>query len=159
MYTIDAHGAVRQVGSYSTPGGADEVAIAPAGFGSLAGDALLTVDAGASGGEVVAISPSGTTQTIATFPEGVNPMVPIPKTSTPTSVPAAGLYLSDDTTGYTYMAPAAQLAGYGGDVIVGSELHALFWALEPTSNGITAIPLQTNFPSGTYSLEQAIFVP
>jgi hypothetical protein len=159
VYTIDAHGTVRQVGSYSLPGGADEVVIAPAGFGPLAGDALLAVDAGASGGEVVAISPSGTNQTIATFPEGVNPIVPIPKTSAPTNVPAAGLYVSDDTTGLTYLAPAAELAGYAGDVIVGTEEHPQFWVLQPTSNGIAAVSLQSNFAAGNYSLEQAVFVP
>ena len=124
VYTIDPHGHVQQVGSYAGPGGADELVIAPRQFGSVAGDALLTVDAGASGGAVVAIDPSGRTRTIATFREGPNPIAPIPKLPRRTGrtrAPFPGLYLNDDKTGYTYMAPAASLARYAGDVIVGTE--------------------------------------
>src|SRR6516164_1005533 len=66
VFTIGPHGGVRQVGSYAEPGGADELVIAPRRFGSVAGDALLTVDAGASGA-VVAVAPNGSTRTIATF--------------------------------------------------------------------------------------------
>jgi hypothetical protein len=157
VYTIDAGGNVRDVGSYSTPpGGADEVVIAPKRFGTVAGDALLTVDAGASGG-VVAVDPRGTTRTIATFPEGPSPIALIPKTTRPTRVPPAGLYVSDDTTGYTYVAPAAQLARFAGDAIVGTEAHALFWILEPKGKGFAKLRVRDNL-TGTYSLEQAIFV-
>ena len=69
-----------------------------------------------------------------------------------------GLYLNDDKTGYTYMAPAASLARYAGDVIVGTESpRALFWILKPRGNRFAEIPLRDNLPAGT-SLEQAIFV-
>ena len=68
VYAIDHSGHVQHVGSYAGPGGADELVIAPRRFGSVAGDALLTVDAGASGGAVVALDPSGRTRTIATLP-------------------------------------------------------------------------------------------
>jgi hypothetical protein len=161
VYTIDPQGAVQQVGSYAGPGGADELVVAPRRFGSVAGDALLTVDAGASGGAVVAVDPSGRTRTIATFRQGPNPIAPIPKLSRPiakSSGAAPGLYVSDDSTGYTYMAPAASLAGYAGDVIVGTESGARFWILKPRGNGFTEMPLRDNLPAGTYSLEQAIFV-
>ena len=161
VYTIDPHGHVQHVGSYAGPGGADELVIAPRRFGSVAGDALLTVDAGASGGAVVAFDPSGRTRTIATFPIGVNPIAPIPKPPSRTGrtrAPSPGLYVNDDKTGYTYMAPAASLAGYAGDVIVGTESpRALFWILKPKGNGFAEIPLRDNLPAGT-SLEQAIFV-
>jgi hypothetical protein len=164
VYTIGPHGDVRQVGSYAGPGGADELVIAPRRFGSVAGDALLTVDAGASAGAVVAVDPSGRTRTIATFPEGPNPIAPIPKAPNEDgeelALPFPGLYLSDDTTGFTYMAPAASLARYAGDVIVGAEgPRPLFWILKPMRNGFAEIPLEDNLPPGTYSLEQAIFVP
>ena len=161
VYAIDRHGRVRKVGSYAGPGGADELVIAPRGFGSVAGDALLAVDAGASGGRVVAFDPSGGTRTIATLPDGLNPIAAIPKLSnstgrTPTPVP--GLYLNDDKTGYTYLAPAPSLARYAGDVIVGTESpRALFWILKPTGQGFAEIPLRDNLAAGT-SLEQAIFV-
>jgi hypothetical protein len=164
VYTIGPHGDVRQVGPYAGPGGADELVIAPRQFGSVAWDALLTVDAGASGGAVVAVDPSGRSRTIATFPEGPNPIAPIPnppkEDREELALPFPGLYLSDDTTGFTYMAPAASLASYAGDVIVGAEgPRPLFWILKPRRNGFANIPLRDNLPAGTYSLEQAIFVP
>jgi hypothetical protein len=162
VYTIGPHGGVRQVGSYAGPGGADELVIAPRRFGSVAGDALLTVDAGVSGGAVVAVEPSGRTRTIATFRLGPNPIAPIPRLPSRagrTRAPFPGLYVSDDTTGYTYMAPAAPVARYAGDVIVGTESPSpLFWILEPRRRRFVKIRLRHNLPAGTYSLEQAIFV-
>jgi hypothetical protein len=115
------------------------------------------VDPGPSGGGVVAMNPSGSTRTIATLPDGPSSIVPIPKTPSPTRVPAAGLYVSDDTTGYTYMAPAAPLLRYAGDVVVGTESHAQFWIVEPNGNGFAKTRLRDNL-TGKYSLEQAIFV-
>jgi hypothetical protein len=162
VYTIDSHGHVRQLGSYAGPGGADELVIAPRRFGSIAGDALLTVDAGRSGGAVVAFGPSGRTRTIATFPLGVNPIAPIPKLPSATGrtrAPVPGLYLNDDITRYTYMVPAASLARYADDEIVGTESpRALFWILKPRGSGFAKIPLRDNLAAGT-SLEQATFVP
>jgi hypothetical protein len=161
VYTIGHQGGVHRVGRYAGPGGADELVIAPRRFGSVAGDALLTVDAGHSGGAVVAVDPNGSTRTIATFPLGPNPIAPIPKLATgavTTRAPVPGLYLNDDKTGYTYMAPAASLARYASDVIVGSESpRARFWILKPSGNGFAEIPLRDNVPAGT-SLEQAIIV-
>ena len=160
VYTIDSHRRIQRVGSYAGPGGADELVIAPNGFGSVAGYALLTVDAGGSGG-VVAIDSAGRTRTIATFPEGPNPIAPIPKLSggtVTTGAPVPGLYVSDDLTGYTYRAPAAELARYANDVIVGGEAHPTFWILEPTGDGFVKVPLRDNLPAGTSSLEQAVFV-
>jgi hypothetical protein len=161
VYTIGPHGGVHRVGSYAVPGGADELVIAPRRFGSVAGDALLTVDAGKSGGAVVAVDPNGRTRTLSTFPLGPNPIAPIPKFPKMTGrsrAPLPGLYLNDDKTGYTYMSPAASLARYAGDVIVGTESpRALFWILKPRGNGFAEIPLPDNLPSGT-SLEQGIIV-
>jgi hypothetical protein len=160
VYTIDSRGHVQRVGSYDGPGGADELIIAPAQFGTVAGDALLTVDAGTSGA-VVAIDSSGRTQTIASFPDGPNPIAPIPRltgTTGTSRAPLSGLYLNDDLSGDTYLAPASSLARYAGDVIVGTEAHAHFWILKPSGNGFAKMPLTDNLPAGTYSLEQAIFV-
>jgi hypothetical protein len=161
VYAIDPHGHVQRVGSYQGPGGADELVIAPPRFGSVAGDALLTVDAGARGGAVVAMDASGGTRTIATFPEGPNPIAAIPMlpgATGRTRAPLPGLYLSDDTTGYTFVAPAGALARYAGEVIVGTETRPDFWVLEPSGSGFATLPLQDNLPAGRYSLEQAIFV-
>jgi len=161
VYAIDASGHVQRVGTYPGPGGADELVIAPRRFGSVAGDALLTVDAGGSGGAVVAMTPSGRTRPIATLPAGPNPIAAIPRLPSATgrtSAPRPGLYLNDDKTGYTYMAPAPSLARYAGDVIVGTESpRGLFWILRPRGKGFARIPLRDNLAGGT-SLEQAIFV-
>jgi hypothetical protein len=161
VYTIDSRGHVQRVGSYGGPGGADELVVAPRRFGSVAGDALLTVDAGPSGGTVVAIDSRGRTRTIATFPEGPNPIAAIPAAPVRTGgtlAPLPGLYVTDDRTGYTYLAPAASLARYARDVIVGSEVNPRFWILKPTGNGFAKIALRDNLSTGSHSLEQAIFV-
>ncbi len=161
VYTIDPLGHVRQVGRYAGPGGADQLVIAPPRFGSIAGDALLTVDAGPRGGAVVALNRSGRTRSIATFPYGPDPIAPIPTLPSSTGgrrAPLPGLYVDDDKTGYTYLARAASLARYAGDVIVGTESpRGLFWILEPRGNAFAKIPLPDNLLAGT-SLEQAIFV-
>lgn len=161
VYAIDSHGRVRQLGSYPGPGGADELVVAPRRFGPVAGDVLLTVDAGAGGGTVVALAPSGRTRTIAELPEGLSPIAPIPTLPSGTAgirAPLPGFYLTDDKTGSTYVAPAASFARYAGDVIVGTESpRALFWVLVPKGNGFARIPLRDNLAAGT-SLEQAIFV-
>src|SRR5947208_4997228 len=49
VLAIDPAGKVRRIGRYQNPGGADEIAVAPAGFGSASGHLLLAVDAGKSG--------------------------------------------------------------------------------------------------------------
>ncbi len=161
VYAIDRLGHVHRVGNYAGPGGADELVIAPRRFGSVGGDALLTVDAGPHGGAVVALDPSGRTRPIATFRDGPDPIAPIPKLQSSTGSTRAaspGLYVDDDKTGYTYMAPAASVASYAGDVIVGTESpRGLFWILKPRGKGFAEIPLRDNLAAGT-SLEQAIFV-
>ncbi|HUE60403.1 MAG TPA: hypothetical protein VMO88_12535, partial [Acidimicrobiales bacterium] len=96
-----------------------------------------------------------------TFPEGPNPIAAIPEFpggTAGTRPPLSGLYLNDDSTGFTYLAPEAALAPYSGDVIVGSEAQPHFWIHEPSGNGFAKIPLRNNLPAGTYSFEQAIFV-
>ena len=65
VYTVDSSGHVREVGGYKGPGGADEAMIAPSNFGPLAGDVLLTVDAGPSGGHLLAMDPQGQTRSLA----------------------------------------------------------------------------------------------
>jgi hypothetical protein len=161
VYTIDSLGHVQRVGAYAGPGGADELVIAPPRFGSVAGDALLTVDAGPHGGAVVAMDPGGRTRPIATFPLGPDPIAPIPRLPSSTGrtrAPLPGLYVDDDKTANTYVASAASLAGYAGDVIVGTESpRGLFWILEPRGGGFAKIPVPDNLLPGT-SLEQAIFV-
>lgn len=158
VYTIDSAGNVHEVGGYHGPGGADEVAIAPAGFGSAAGDALLTVDPGATSGTVVAMGPDGRTRTIASLPVGPNPIVPIPRTASTGTAIASGIYVTDDITAHVLFLPASDLKAFAGNVLVGGEDKALFWILEPRGQGFSAVPVRDNLHAGKYSLEAAIYV-
>ena len=158
VYTVSAAGVVTEVGTYSGPG-ADEVLVAPSGFGSVAGDALLTLDGGSSRGALVAMDPNGRTRTLATLPAGLNPIAPIPAapSGNPTQ-PAAGLYVTNDENFYVYFAPAAQLAAYAGDVIVGAENTAQFWILVPRGHGFGVLAVRHNLRGRNYSLEGAISI-
>jgi hypothetical protein len=158
VYTIGPRGAVHRVGRYAGPGGADQVAIAPAGFGSVAGMALLTVDPGASGGTVVAIGPRGRTRTIARLPVGPNPIAVIARGGRRAAA-AAGLYVADTTTRNVYFASAAQLHRYIGDVLVGTELAARFFVIRPHGRDYEVLELGTDLPPASYNLEGAAYVP
>jgi hypothetical protein len=84
------------------------VVIAPSGFGSAAGEALLTLDGGATTGALVAVDASGRTRTLANLPGGLNPIQPIPTTFTPSTTPPAGIYITTDISPYLYFAPASE---------------------------------------------------
>ncbi len=153
VYAIGKTGVVRRIGHYPGPGGADEVEIAPAGFGRAA---LLTVDLGASG-QIVAMSPAGKTTVIAHLPDGPNPIAAI----VPTAIRGgnlAGLYLTDTLSTNAYFAPASDLQPYAGDVIVGSELKGLFWAIRPSGGGYAARRISTTLRGGKYNLEGMAYV-
>jgi hypothetical protein len=162
VYTISPSGVVQEVGGYKGPGGADELMIAPAGFGTLGGDALLTVDAGPSGGHVVALDPEGHTQSIASFPgDGPNPIVAIPgavKTSATTGSPLAGIYITDDTTQNIYYISAMQLTRFSGDIFVATENDGYFWILTPQGARIQAIPVGNTLRHKGHGLEGATYV-
>jgi hypothetical protein len=159
VYAVDAAGIVQRIGRYPGPGGADELAVAPAGFGSAGGDVLLTVDAGASGGALVAVDPAGVPRAIASFPDGPNPIVVIPgRTFTRTRPPAPGIYLTDDLSHVLYHAPIVPLARFAGDVLVGSERFGRFWVVAPSRDGFTELPVRTTLGRGTHSLEAMIVV-
>jgi hypothetical protein len=156
VYAIDNKGLVRRIGHYPGPGGADEVEIAPAGFGSVARSALLTVDLGPSG-QLAAMSPSGKATVIAHLSDGPNPIAAI----VPTAIRGgdhAGLYLTDTLSKNAYFAPASDLQPYAGEVIVGSELKGLFWAVRPHGSGYTTARIPTTLRGGTYNLEGMAYV-
>jgi hypothetical protein len=159
VYTIDSSGHVLEVGGYSGPGGADEIMIAPTDFGSLAGDALLTVDAGPSGGHLVAMTPSGQTRTLASFPgDGPNPIVQIPTTVTTTGTPAPGIYMTDDETRDVYYLSASQLTQFAGDLFVATEMDGHFWIFEPRGNRVRAVAVGSTLRKSRHSLEGAIYI-
>jgi hypothetical protein len=156
VYTIDQAGTVRRVGHYPGPGGADEVEIAPAGFGSAARSALLTVDPGPSG-QIVAMSPAGKTSVLARLPDGPNPIAAIVPSATRGGA-HAGLYLTDTLSTNAFVAPAADVRAYAGNVLVGSELKGLFWVLRPRGRGYEAVRIPTTLRGAKYNLEGMAYV-
>jgi hypothetical protein len=159
VYTIDSSARVREVAGYEGPGGADEVMIAPTNFGPLAGDVLLTVDAGPSGGHLVAMTPSGQTRTLASFPgDGPNPILQIPETVATSGIPAPGIYMSDDTTGDIYYVSASQLARFAGDLFVATERDGHFWIFAPDGDGVRAVAVANTLRHGGHGLEGAIYI-
>jgi hypothetical protein len=163
VYTVGSSGAVHHVGAYRGPGGADELIVAPARLGTAAGQVILTVDAGSSGGELVAVGADGRARTIASLPDGPNPIAYVaPPTGNP--VVRRGLYLTDTNTREVYFLPASQLAPYVGDLVVGSEINGWIWIVRPRLHGkglqtlrvpatLPALP-----PSTAYGLEGATYI-
>lgn len=157
-FALTAAGAVRRIGSYRGPGGADEIAVAPGRFGSAAGQVLLAVDAGKHG-SLVAMDARGRTRTLVQLSDGPNPIAVIGPGGTPPAGPAQpGLYVTDTLSHAVYLAPAADLRPFAGDVMVGSELRGLFWAVRPEGSGFVAVALPTTLTGAHYNLEGAIYV-
>jgi hypothetical protein len=159
VYAIGPTGAVRTVGSYAGPGGADEVAVTPRRFGTASGWLALTVDAG-DHGAIVLMDPGGSTRQVASLPDGPNPIATVTartRERRPSS-PPAGFYVTDTASHKVFLIPAGQLAQYAGDLIVGSELKALFWVVRPNGRGFQTLVVRTTFPAGTYNLEGATYV-
>lgn len=158
VFAIDPKGQVRRAGSYSNPGGADEIAIAPAGFGSASGQALLTVDAGNSG-SLVAMDARGRARTLVALADGPNPIAVLMPGQTPRPGAAApGLYVGDTSSHNVYFAPASDLRPFFGAVVIGSELHGWFWVVRPRGSGFAATMLRTTLAGAHYNFEGAVYV-
>jgi hypothetical protein len=159
VYTVSDRGTVHEVGGYKGPGGADEVMIAPSNFGTLAGEALLTVDAGASGGHLVAMGPSGHSSSLASFPgDGPNSIVAIPAHVETTGSPAPGVYITDDLSQDIYYVSASQLARFAGDLFVVTEVKGRMWVVEPSGSGVRAMEVADTLRKKGHGIEQAILI-
>jgi len=146
------------VGSYPGPGGADQVAIAPASFGREAGAAVMTVDAGGTPGYVIAVDAQGHARTIARLPDGPNPIAALaPSTRTKGLVPA-GLYIGDTATHNVFFVSAAQLAPYAGGLVVGTEIKGQLWVVRPRGAGFQTRLLPTTLPAVAYNFESAVYL-
>jgi hypothetical protein len=158
VYAIDRAGSVTRLGDYPGPGAADEISIAPRSFGTASRLLLIPVDGG-SEGTLQAMDPSGRARTLVDLPDGPNPLVVVPQPDPHRRAkqPPAGLYVSDTTTRAVSFAPASMFAQFRGEVIVGSELKALFWVIRPTRTGFSTLQLTTSF-SGAHNLEGATYV-
>jgi hypothetical protein len=160
VYAVAASGAVKRIGAYSssTKGGADEMIVAPPGFGTGAGQVVLTVDAGPRGA-LVLMDARGRTREIATLPDGPNPIVAVPATTGHGKLAARrGLYVTDTNSTNVFFAPAASLARYAGGLIVGSELKAIFWSVAPRGPGFRTQRIPMTPPGGNFNLEGAAYV-
>jgi hypothetical protein len=159
VYAIGSTGSVRTVGSYPGPGGADEIAVTPRRFATASGWLALTVDAG-DHGAIVLMGPGGQTRQIASLPDGPNPISAITATANQRgpSAPPAGFYVTDTASHKVFHVPASELAPYVGDLIVGSELKALFWIVRPNGRGFQTLLVRTNLPVAKYNLEGGVYV-
>lgn len=158
VFAIGPAGKVRRIGSYDSPGGADEVAIAPASFGSAARQVLLTIDAGHTG-SLVAMNAHGQARTLLKLPDGLNPIAVLaPGQTPPAGTAQPGLYVTDTLSHNVFFAPNAELAPYAGEVVIGSELGGFFWMVRPLGHGFAAIALTTSLNGTKYNLEAAIYV-
>jgi len=158
VYAIDAAGEVRQIGTYPGPGGADEIVVAPARL--AAGELVIAVDAGGRG-TLVLMDAHGRTRTIASLPDGPSPLAVVGAPPRhPRAAPPPGLYFTDTGSTDVFLVPAAQLAPYVGDVIVGSEAKGLLWVVRPRplGRGLQTLLLPTSLPAATYDLEGATYV-
>lgn len=155
---IDAAGHVRPIGRYGGPGGADEITVAPARFGTASGQVLLAVDAGSSG-RVLAMDAHGRVQTLVTLPDGPNPIAVLAPGRAPAAGAArAGLYITDTLSRDVYVIDATALRPYAGAVIVGSELRGRFWVVRPQGRAFVAIPLASTLAGPHYNLEGAVYL-
>jgi len=157
VYAIGPGGSVARIGGYHGPGGADEALVAPRAFGSASSALLLTVDAGSTG-RVVAVDARGRARTVATLPDGPNPIVTVGREGPAHGAAAAGLYVTDTLSKNVYFAPASELERYRGAVVVGSELQARFWILRPRNGGFALVPVPTTLRGKHYNLEGAVYL-
>ena len=161
LFAVRKNGDVRLVGSYPGPGGADEIAVAPAKFGPASGSCLLAIDEDGVSGHLLAIDSKGRVRAVATgLGNGLNPFVVVSAAATGAGGPAPGLYLADTTSMQVWFAPAAELRAFAGSVLVGTELTGQLWAIRPNGfGGFVALPAATDLPQHPWNFEGSTFVP
>jgi hypothetical protein len=160
VYLVRGSGRVTHVGAYPGPGGAENIAIAPARFGPASRWAVLAIDHEGVSGRVLAVGPRGQVRELAAgLGDGVNPIAVIraaPKKRARGS-PAPGLYVADTIRKSVFVAAAAQLRAYVGTVVIGTERTADFWTIRRTAAGYRATALPTNLERTPWNLESAVY--
>ena len=158
LYAVGSGGAVRHVGGYGGPGGAEQIAVAPADFGTAGGQALLTIDKHDHLGRLLAMDAKGRVITVVTgLAWGLNPISPlVPGTATTGASP--GLYAVDWLSHEILFVAAAQLRPYFGDVLVSTERHGYLYAIQPAGSRYRTIPIRTNLRARDYNFEAAAFL-
>jgi len=157
VYAITPDGKVRRVGRYDGPGGAENIAVAPARFGSAAGQLLITVDRHDHLGRLLAMDTHGAVRTlVGGLSWGLNPIVPLVATGPSGGMP--GLYVVDWLGRSLLFAPGDQLHAYHGDVFVGAERHGYMYVVQPDGTRYTVLPIHTNLRARDYNLEGVAFL-
>jgi hypothetical protein len=159
VFAISPRAAVTTIASYPGPGGAENAAIAPAGFGTVAGDLLLTTDTARIEGRLLAIDPRGHVSIIATVHgDGLNSLAAIPQSRW--EGPTAGIAIADTRSRTAWLVPAAAaLQPYAGDVMVANELRGWIFTVEPVNGGYRTLRLDTSLTGPQYNLEGAGVIP
>jgi hypothetical protein len=159
IYAVGAAGRTELIGRYPGPGGADNLLLAPPGWGSAGGRLLIAIDHTRRKGMLQTMAPNGTVRILARFPDGLNPVVAVRR---PLPAPSAGvrpgLYITETFGGIVYVAPAAQFRRYVGEVIVGSEIKGWFWVVRPDGRRYRTTRLRTNLRARAHNLEGAKYV-
>ncbi len=158
VYAITPDGNARHVGHYGGPGGAENVAVAPADFGSAAGQALICVDQHDHHGRLLAMDAHGAVRTlVGGLPWGLDPIAPL--VAPPASTGGRpGLYVADWLSHTVLVAPRDPLAAYRGDVLVATERHGYMYVVRPNGMDYAALPIRTNLRARDYNLEGAAFL-
>jgi hypothetical protein len=163
IFAVRKDGRVQTIGSYPGPGGADEIAVAPAKFGSAGGACLIAIDQDSVSGRLLAIDRRGTVQTLASsLGSGLNPIVVLPPAPSTRAggAPAPGLYLADTTSMQIWFAPASELQAFAGSVLLGTELTGELWVVRPgAAAGFEALPATTDLPQHPWNFEGSAYVP
>jgi len=160
LFAVRKNGRVQPIAAYPGPGGAENLAIAPATFGALAGACLLAIDQDSVSGRVLAINGKGKVTTVAdSLGTGVNPIVVVkpPPKARPAGAPPPGVYLADTASKQIWFAPASDFAAFPrGAVLTCTELTAQCWIVSPA--GVVS-PAPTDLPQQPWNLEGSAYVP
>ena len=162
VFAVRKDGRVQPIGSYPGPGGAENLAVAPAKFGGAGGWCLLSIDQDSVSGRLLAIDRKGHLQTIAAdLGNGLNPIVVVRPAPKPRPAgPAPGLYLADTASRQIWFAPADGLQAFVGSVVVGTELTGRLWAIQPRAGGgFDVLPATSDLPQRAWNLEGSAYVP
>ena len=166
VFSIRKSGTVKAVGSYSGPGGAENIVIAPARFGTASGAVLLSVDQDLGVGRLLAMDARGNVKVLADrLPYGINPIEVLRASpaNRAAGLPAAGLYLADTNSKTVYFTAAPGLKSYVGDVIVVTEKprddSARVWIVQPKGSGFQIVGLTTDLPTQSWNFESAAYMP
>jgi hypothetical protein len=161
LFAVRKDGRVQTIASYPGPGGAENLAVAPADFGTAGGWCLLSIDQDSVSGRLLAIDRKGNVKAIASgLGNGANPVVVVrPAPTSRPAGPTAGLYLADTTSMQIWFAPASGFQVFAGSVLVGAELTAELWVVQPNGSGFDALRVATDLPQRAWNLEGSAYIP